>query len=316
MRARTVKPEFFRDRKMGQLGPLTALVYQALWVVADDGGMAECDPELLKGEMFTYWSAVGVPEITGAVQELCRTGRVEMYAAGDRTFCKILQWEVHQHIHKPSSFRYSKQLNNLHAANSDLSGTSEALEGHSPDSLVPYTPSSLTPVVPSSTSASLVPERLENHTPPEKKTSTSRVTGVVEALTTAGQSAYEYLVARFGVNETAFQGEMTAIVSGMRGIQPVPSWEAISLALSDLQTMNANPTPNTLRAFARKAAQFLAAPNGNGVLHEAADNEFDALALAEFAKLTTEERAERGLPPTPGPDDVRLYREHFAKVAK
>ena len=44
MRARWLKPEFFTDKKIGQLDPVTALVYQALWCWADDGGTAQADP--------------------------------------------------------------------------------------------------------------------------------------------------------------------------------------------------------------------------------------------------------------------------------
>jgi len=69
-RARWLKPEFFEDRKMAEIGPVGALVYQALWCLADDTGVALCDPELLKARMFSRWSAVGVPEITGALREL------------------------------------------------------------------------------------------------------------------------------------------------------------------------------------------------------------------------------------------------------
>jgi len=52
VRARWLKPEFFRDRKMAALGVGPALLYAALWVSADDGGVAPCDPDRLKGELF------------------------------------------------------------------------------------------------------------------------------------------------------------------------------------------------------------------------------------------------------------------------
>lgn len=153
-RARTVKPEFFRDKKMGAAGPTAALVYQALWIVADDGGMADCTPELLKGEMFAYWPAVGVPEITEALRHLFRSGRVVFFASHDRTFAQILSWDQHQHVHKPSQFRYSNSLKDFAETVPEWCGTSAGIVRDSPDSLIPLFPSSL---VPSNTTPEPVP---------------------------------------------------------------------------------------------------------------------------------------------------------------
>lgn len=105
VRARWVKPEFFNDRKIGQMGPVVALVYQALWCVADDGGTAICTPELLKGQMFTWWPAVGLPEIAEALRQLGESKRIDCYTIGDEDYAKILRWEKHQSVHNPSKFR-------------------------------------------------------------------------------------------------------------------------------------------------------------------------------------------------------------------
>jgi hypothetical protein len=93
---------------MAELGPVGAVVFQALWVSADDGGMAPCDPGRLKGEMFFGWAAVEGPEITGALRELHALGRVKFYQGGDELFCRIVNWRRHQFVHKPSKFRWSE----------------------------------------------------------------------------------------------------------------------------------------------------------------------------------------------------------------
>ena len=111
-RARWLKPEFFEDRKMAEIGPVGALVYQALWCLADDTGVALCDPELLKARMFSRWRAVGVPEITGALRELLALGRVEFRAGGDEIFAVILRWTDHQKVHKPSKYTYADDYRN------------------------------------------------------------------------------------------------------------------------------------------------------------------------------------------------------------
>ncbi len=106
MRARWLKPEFFTDKKVSSAGPITALVYQALWCMADDGGTAPCDPDTIKAQMFYRWSAVGVPEITGAIQQLVEMRRIDRYTVGDDAYARIIKWTDHQQVHKPSKFRY------------------------------------------------------------------------------------------------------------------------------------------------------------------------------------------------------------------
>ena len=112
MRARWLKPEFFTDKKIAALGPWAALVYQALWCMADDGGTAQCDPEWVYSQMFYWWgtSAALVPEIAGAVQHLVQSGRIACYTVGDETYARIINWTKHQLVHKPSKFRYPKPL--------------------------------------------------------------------------------------------------------------------------------------------------------------------------------------------------------------
>lgn len=105
-RARWLKPEFFTDKKIGRLDPVDALVYQALWCWADDGGTAQADPDLIKAQAFYRWSAVTVPGITGAVRHLSGTGMVDLYQVVDDVFAKIRSWDRHQTVHKPSKFRY------------------------------------------------------------------------------------------------------------------------------------------------------------------------------------------------------------------
>lgn len=106
MRGRWLKPEFFTDKKMGALGPICALVYQAIWVSADDSGMAMCDPELLKGQMFARWPDITVEGIQGALTELSLSARVKLYKGGDDIFAQVIRWKENQPINRPSKFTY------------------------------------------------------------------------------------------------------------------------------------------------------------------------------------------------------------------
>jgi hypothetical protein len=107
-RGRWVKPEFFKDRKIGQLGSWPAILYQALWVVADDGGVAPCDPDRLKGEMFYSWPGVGLPEIGEGLAALEGAGRIRRYQNGDDVYCEIPNFLTHQKIKNPSTFRFPR----------------------------------------------------------------------------------------------------------------------------------------------------------------------------------------------------------------
>src|SRR4051812_32786917 len=108
MRARNLKPEFFNDKKIGKLGPIIALVYQALWCMADDGGTALCNSEIVKGQMFMYWPAVGLPEISEALTQLAAAGRIKRYAIGDNEYASIITFDKHQSVHNPSQFRHPR----------------------------------------------------------------------------------------------------------------------------------------------------------------------------------------------------------------
>lgn len=146
-----MKPEFFTDKKMGDLGPTGAVVYQALWVAADDGGMAQCDPELLKSTLFFRWSAVGVREITDALRHLFEMGRIRFFRGGDDLFCQIRMWKGNQPIHKPSKFRfredYAKKGKELEETVPEWCGVGV---GGVVDSPYPLIPKSLNPGIPES----------------------------------------------------------------------------------------------------------------------------------------------------------------------
>lgn len=143
MRARWLKPEFFKDKKIGKLGPIPGLVFEALWCMADDGGTALCAPEVVKGEMFIYWPMIGLPEISGALEQLAAEARIERYTIGDDEYAKIRHFKKHQPVHKPSLFRHPLPAQQLAGSEDDRlrhqCGTSSA-NGSTPRVLKSSTP--------------------------------------------------------------------------------------------------------------------------------------------------------------------------------
>jgi hypothetical protein len=157
MRARWLKPEFFTDKKIGPLGMAAALVFEALWCVADDGGAAECEPVLLKGQMFMRWEEITVDAIETALTALAAAGLIQRYGSGDREFALIKSWKKNQPVHNPSQFRHPRPQQQVteSAANGlpQDSGRGEAVGSPSShpiylDSSTPQHPESSTPDTP------------------------------------------------------------------------------------------------------------------------------------------------------------------------
>jgi hypothetical protein len=155
MRARWLKPEFFTDRKIGPLGMCAALVFEALWCVADDGGVAQCDAVLLKGQMFMRWEEITVSAIETALEALTAAGRVQHYSSGDRDYYLIHSWKKNQPVHNPSRFRHPRPAQQVTESTEEGlpqdSGSGEAVGSPSShpiylDSSTPQHPESSTPV--------------------------------------------------------------------------------------------------------------------------------------------------------------------------
>jgi hypothetical protein len=107
-RARWVKPEFFTDKKVASLDPTTAIVYEALWVWADDGGVCICDPDWVKNQIFFRWDAFTIPVISKGLRDLCDKRMITVYRMGDDYFAQIRHWDRHQKVHKPAKFRHPR----------------------------------------------------------------------------------------------------------------------------------------------------------------------------------------------------------------
>jgi hypothetical protein len=147
VRARWLKPEFFNDKKIGMLGANPALVFEALWCMADDGGTALCNPELVKGQMFSFWPSMGLPEISEALERLAVVERIDRYSIDDDEYASIRHFRKHQKIHNPSSFRHPRPAQGVAGAKGERlrqegGRTSENVS--SPHILDSYTPRHLT----------------------------------------------------------------------------------------------------------------------------------------------------------------------------
>ena len=100
-RIRTIKPEFWLDKKIRALSPWARLLYIGLWNLCDDEGRYDYDADVIKGQLFVT-DKVDVAEL---LKELVAPGLIVRYIVDDNEYFYIPSWHDHQVINKPSKFR-------------------------------------------------------------------------------------------------------------------------------------------------------------------------------------------------------------------
>lgn len=103
MRIRTVKPEFWRNRKLASLGREVHGFAARLLNAADDEGFFEADPALLAGDLLPF-DTDAQRFIRKAMPELERIGFVEV-RGGENGVAFIPKFREHQRINRPSKSR-------------------------------------------------------------------------------------------------------------------------------------------------------------------------------------------------------------------
>ena len=94
MRIRTIKPEFFKHDGMALLPPLTRLLFQGLWCLADCEGRLEDRPARIKVEVLPYDKC----DVDAMLAELQRGGFIIRYAADGLQLIQVLSFKRHQRI--------------------------------------------------------------------------------------------------------------------------------------------------------------------------------------------------------------------------
>jgi uncharacterized phage protein (TIGR02220 family) len=111
MRIRTVKPEFWQHELMSALPPFTRLLALALLNYADDAGYFNCNPALIRGNLFPFQE--DSKNILVSIQELSRIGYLEVLALEDgREVGKIINFRKHQRIDKPQKSKLEELVKN------------------------------------------------------------------------------------------------------------------------------------------------------------------------------------------------------------
>lgn len=147
MRARNLKPGFFKNSKLGKMPPLARLLFEGLWCMADGYGRLEDDPDKIKAEVLPY-DDCDVNDLLG----LLASGKdpfIKRYGSEKVDVIEVVKFTDHQNPHpkekaKPSTFPESRE-NKLPEISSNL----PVVESNLPEMLNP---------LPESTSGILNPE--------------------------------------------------------------------------------------------------------------------------------------------------------------
>jgi hypothetical protein len=97
MRARNIKPGFFKNEDLADLGPYAQLLFVGLWQIADKGGKLEDRPRRIKAEIFPYYEIK--PSIETLLNHLTERHFLIRYKAGGVKLIKIANFEKHQSPH-------------------------------------------------------------------------------------------------------------------------------------------------------------------------------------------------------------------------
>lgn len=94
-RSRNIKPGFFTNDVLGELPPLTRLLFAGLWTICDRDGRIEDRPKKIRAELLPYDDCD--PE--EMLQALENKGFILRYQAGEIRAIQVLAWEKHQNPH-------------------------------------------------------------------------------------------------------------------------------------------------------------------------------------------------------------------------
>ena len=96
MRARSIKPGFFKNEDIAECSPFARLLFPGLWMLADREGKLEYRPKRIKAEVFPFDNV----DVAALVSELEARGLVKTYFVGGCEYLWIIKFADHQRPHQ------------------------------------------------------------------------------------------------------------------------------------------------------------------------------------------------------------------------
>lgn len=96
-----IKPDFWRDEKIGLCSYAERLMFIALWNFADDNGVGRASRQLIKADAFPY-DDIGGAEVEAWLLGLERLGLIKLYEKNGQRYYFIRHFKRHQKINRPT----------------------------------------------------------------------------------------------------------------------------------------------------------------------------------------------------------------------
>jgi len=101
-RIRTIKPEFWTDESIVECSRDARLLFIGIWNHCDDAGIIEASIKQMKMKIFPGDFDIMPEDIQRMLDELSANNLIELYEVEKRNYIKVLGWDKHQKIDKPS----------------------------------------------------------------------------------------------------------------------------------------------------------------------------------------------------------------------
>ena len=95
MRARNIKPGFFKNDELGEISPVGRILFAGLWCMADREGRLERRAKRIKAEILPYDNE----DVEDILQQLEQRGFLLPYSAGGKDYIQVINWHKHQSPH-------------------------------------------------------------------------------------------------------------------------------------------------------------------------------------------------------------------------
>lgn len=99
MRARNLKPGFFKNEVLGSADPLYGTLFQGLWCAADREGRLEDRPLRICAEVFPYRRAITERRMDAMLQWLHDRKFITRYEVDGDAYIQVLEFKKHQNPH-------------------------------------------------------------------------------------------------------------------------------------------------------------------------------------------------------------------------
>lgn len=95
MRARNLKPGFFKNEELAECEPLARILFSGLWCMADREGRLEFRPKRIKAEILPYDNC----NVDKLLKQLSDKKFISIYSVNNEYYIEILNFRKHQNCH-------------------------------------------------------------------------------------------------------------------------------------------------------------------------------------------------------------------------